>query len=640
MLPRRTLILRAAIRLNWVQFRPWMALRSALGVALPIVIFTVNDHPEWGVVSALGALMAGMATFHGAYRARARLMLTVSGVMALAAGLGLILADHAPLLVAAVAIISLLLARYTSTAVGGNTVIIQAFTVQTLLLGFPSPQLGPIPTAGLVLAGGLIQTLLLILVWPTNPRRAERNAVAAAYESLAGFVVLLASERASRVPGVRPFQNARAVLTDSRRLGVRPEHHSLFQALRHGEGLHAALVGFAQADLLVRQTGSPGRQHADRTLQVLEGLIQRVAGQVRQGQLPVSPFEGLLDFEQAVHRMEERLSPADRSAHQEYLYWTEILLVQLKLLAQSAAVPSTGVLPPVAAPFSFGPSLALRPVLHGHMVRFTATMTLATIIERLLQIPNGFWVPLTVCLVLRPEFAVTIHRGVTRIAGTVVGVGLALAVMLLWHPAGLALAGLLIVAAWLAYALFLTNYGVFSAAITVYIILSLHAAGAAGEVTAISIQRLLATLVGGVIALGSYLLWPTWHAAHVWEVMTQAVEAQREYARSLARWMEGAGEEPLEERRGYARWWRLRADDLLQAAVVEPRWTSTIPKALALTLLTRLNANAAALLAIQVQVESGSPERREALPEQFGRCLRETQDLRGTLRLYSPAPEQ
>ncbi|MFC4454689.1 FUSC family protein [Deinococcus sonorensis] len=638
MLNRRTLILRAALRLNWTQFRPWLAFRSALGVAIPILLGAATGHPTWGVVAALGALMAGMASFHGAYRARARLMLTVSAAMALAAGLGTVLAEQFLLPVLAVALMSLVLARYTATAVGANTVIIQAFTMQTLLLGFPNPGLGPFGTAGLVLAGGLIQTLLLVMVWPASPRRAERNAVAAAYDSLARFVASLASGSGSRLPGVLPFQNARVILADAHRLGARREHLTLLQALRQGEGLHAALVGFAQADALVRQTGAVGEAQANAALKLLEDLLGTVVQQLRAGHPPGLPPNRLNDFERAVVAMEDQLPETSRAAHQAYAHWTRIMLLHLQFLRPSGA-PAAGTGSERLAPVQV-PSPALRPVLQGHLVRFTGAMTLATLAERLLHIPNGFWIPLTVCLVLRPEFSVTVHRGVTRIAGTGVGVVLAMSIMLVLHPAGLALSGLLIMAAWLSYALFLTNYAVFSAAITVYIILSLSAAGLSGPVADLSAQRLLATLLGGVIAMGSYLVWPTWHAPHLWDVLLEAVKAQQGYAEGLARWMGGTVAEPVEEQRGHARRWRLRADELLQSALVEPHWAGTLPRPLAQQLLTRLNANAAELLAIQAQVEAGAVLRPDKLHNELTGCLGETAELHATLGQYSPGPTQ
>ncbi len=195
----------------------------------------------------------------------------------------------------------------------------QAFTLQVLLLGFPNPQLGPFETAGLVLAGGLTQTLLLGMVWLASPRQAERNAVASAYKSLAVFVASLASGGGRRVPSVLEWHNAQMILAEAQRLGARPEHLTLLQALRLGEGLHAALVGFAQADALVRQTGVAGEQQANVTLKLLEGMLEEVVHQVKTGHALNFLLEGLDNFERAVFALEDWLPATRTTAHQEYV---------------------------------------------------------------------------------------------------------------------------------------------------------------------------------------------------------------------------------------------------------------------------------------------------------------------------------
>ncbi|ULH17931.1 FUSC family protein (plasmid) [Deinococcus sp. KNUC1210] len=265
------------------------------------------------------------------------------------------------------------------------------------------------------------------------------------------------------------------------------------------------------------------------------------------------------------------------------------------------------------------------------MVRFTLAVTLATAAESVFRIPNGYWIPLTVCLILRPEFAVTVHRGITRIAGTLVGVSVAFLIMRTIQPTGFLLDGMLILTAWLSYALFLTNYAVFSSVITLYILLSLSVAGGPQQIIETGTHRLLATLLGGSIALGSYLMWPTWQAVHVGEVLWEAVTAQLEYAQGLASVLEGGVEERVNECRGHARRWRLRADDLLQASLVEPHWPNDLSKGRARSLLETLNANAAALLAMQAQLQVKQPGRVGLLRRQLAELIAATEALRTEL---------
>ena len=61
-------------------------------------------------------------------------------------------------------------------------------------------------------------------------------------------------------------------------------------------------------------------------------------------------------------------------------------------------------------------------------------------IERFADVPHGYWIPLTVLMVLRPETAHTYTRCVGRVAGNAVGIVAASVVTMIWHPTGLAAA--------------------------------------------------------------------------------------------------------------------------------------------------------------------------------------------------------
>ena len=125
-----------------------------------------------------------------------------------------------------------------------------------------------------------------------------------------------------------------------------------------------------------------------------------------------------------------------------------------------------------------------------------------TLLTRLLAVPHGYWLALTVGVVLRQDYLSTLTRGLARFGGTLVGV--LLASLLVWalHP-GLAALGLLSLgAAWLVYALFPTSYAAFSAAITLYVVFSVSASGLPERL--VVEQRIWLTLLGGLMALGVY----------------------------------------------------------------------------------------------------------------------------------------
>ena len=152
-------------------------------------------------------------------------------------------------------------------------------------------------------------------------------------------------------------------------------------------------------------------------------------------------------------------------------------------------------------------NLTLRSKSARHALRFGAALAAGVGAYWLLGMhEHGFWIPLTVLFVLRPERDETFRRLILRAVGTIIGLLLATALSVWLHDDGFALALALSVATALSYGLLTVQYALFTAAITTYAVLladtlgesALHAAG----------QRGLATAIGIAIAGAAFLLWP------------------------------------------------------------------------------------------------------------------------------------
>ncbi len=141
-----------------------------------------------------------------------------------------------------------------------------------------------------------------------------------------------------------------------------------------------------------------------------------------------------------------------------------------------------------------------------HALRWGTALGLGVALYHLIDFGrHGYWVPLTVLFVLRPEPNETIDRIGMRAAGTVGGLALATPLAeLVGHdavPAAIAIA----IAAAFSFALLAIEYALFTAAITAFIILTAHALGQAAAQAAG--QRALATLVGLAIVAAAVVLW-------------------------------------------------------------------------------------------------------------------------------------
>ncbi|HEV7401861.1 MAG TPA: FUSC family protein [Chthoniobacteraceae bacterium] len=135
-------------------------------------------------------------------------------------------------------------------------------------------------------------------------------------------------------------------------------------------------------------------------------------------------------------------------------------------------------------------------------IHLALTLAAAALAARVFAVSNGYWVPMTALLVLKPDPHHTLGRGLARIAGTLVGAGVATLLAVWLHPNPVALAGFVALFGWLCFSLVNVNYGLFSACITAYIAFLLAFTGQPTK--NIAIHRIANTLMGGCIALVAY----------------------------------------------------------------------------------------------------------------------------------------
>ncbi|HEX3324980.1 MAG TPA: FUSC family protein [Solirubrobacterales bacterium] len=151
-------------------------------------------------------------------------------------------------------------------------------------------------------------------------------------------------------------------------------------------------------------------------------------------------------------------------------------------------------------------NLTLRSISFRHALRFGAALGTGVATYWLLGMSeHGFWIPLTILFVLRPEQGETFRRLILRAAGTLVGLAIATALAEWLGGEGVAIALALTAATAFAYGLLTVQYALFTAAITTYAVLLADSIGEAALRAAG--QRALATAIGIAIAGGAFLIW-------------------------------------------------------------------------------------------------------------------------------------
>jgi hypothetical protein len=152
-------------------------------------------------------------------------------------------------------------------------------------------------------------------------------------------------------------------------------------------------------------------------------------------------------------------------------------------------------------------NLTLRSSSARHAVRFGVALAAGVALYRLLGMKDhGFWIPLTILFVMRPERGETYHRLALRALGTALGLIVATAFAEAFPDSDLVVGVVLTASAALTFGLLTVQYALFTAAITTYVVLLTDTLGE-GAFEAAG-QRVIGTALGILVAFLAFLVWP------------------------------------------------------------------------------------------------------------------------------------
>lgn len=570
-------------------------------MGVPIFLAALSGHGPWGMLAANGALTAALASVNSVTARRLQVMLSVNVFTALISVLAVLVGQNAVATALSIALIAALMTLYGGVSGVNTSIGIPTTNTLIVLTGLQlSPDSAPL-TGLLVLLGGLLQTLLLAVIWPLNPRWRERDSVAQAYRSLGQFVKRLPRELGV-LPGTTALQEAWTALGEAKGHGWHTEHAQMRQALRVAEGIRAALMGYSQADKALREAGEEAT--AAQSAQVLCRVLRQVEVDARHGKSCLTP-----ESDTALSTL---LADLCTPSTQPLAKWLRLIQRLFNDLNQPPIVPPEAddtVAPAPSVWFNLKslPRPRWDQTLTRHAVKYGLTLGIGTLVTRLLEVPHGYWLVLTAAVVLKQDYVTTLTRGVARLGGTLLGVLLAELVILVTHPSLTQMGWWSLLGAFFTFALFPTGYAAFSAALTLYVVFAIAGSGLAGDI--LVEMRLALTLGGGLLALGAYLLYPTWQSVGTRKALRDAVQAHRDYLDILGllrRHISAHNIEAASSARSRARNLHLQAESIVQARQIEPRRSlnaapDPLTPARAQAYLERLNANAALSLSLHAR---------------------------------------
>ncbi len=547
---RRAAFWRTVTRVEPEKIVVGRAARNAIGVALPLAAGYLLGSLPAGLAACSGALNVCFTDGDDPYRQRARRMLLGTLLVGMAVLIGTLSGRDA--------VIAIAIAGIWAFAAGMMVAINQAATdmgVTTLvtLIVFSAQPMEPhrAVSAGLLAAaGGLLQTILALALWPVQGHQPERRALANLYEELA---------RATESPAAAseaPPASAQASEAHNTLAALGAIHtvdaDRLRSLLNQAERMRLSLLTLARLRVRIGREKAGGEVTAvlDRFCGLSSRVFAAIGGSLRTND-SMDPHPDTLDQIDALAEvLRARPAVADSdllsALVRDTLHQVDAVAGQLRSSVELAAHATSAGLAEFDRKQSRTPwTLRLRGTLatlranltfesaaFRHAVRLAVCVAVGDGIGRAVSWHRTYWLPMTVAIVLKPDFTATFSRGVLRVAGTLTGLAFA---TVLFHVISTTVMTQIVLIALLTFVLRsfgAANYGILTAAVSALVVLLIGLTGVSAK--DVIVARALNSVAGGALALAAYWLWPTWERYRVSENVARLLDAYRDYFHAIS----------------------------------------------------------------------------------------------------------
>jgi uncharacterized membrane protein YccC len=527
-----------------------IALRNTIGVSLPLAAGIATGHTLSGVAIAVGALNVAFSDGDDPYPQRARRMLMAGALTSAAVFLGGILGRSHPIAVvmaAAWGFAAGLVVSLSSTA-GDLGVLSLVTLIVYSAQGLSTENAG---WAGLLAAtGSLFQTSLSLLFWPVRRYRPERRAIGQLYLELARVATLGSSVETSPA-GSQETTHVQQLLAS---LGQ--DHHIEAERYRsllnQGERIRLCLLILARLQRRMERENPDfaARAILEQYLQVSGDLLYSIGLSLTTGAGLSEARNDLVKLSEQANKWRalarEGLSTFVRATVEDAQLQIDALAGQLRAAVdltdhatpegelafeqREAAKPKSLRL--ASSISTLRANLTLQSTSCRHALRLAGCVAAGEILSPLLGFRRSYWLPMTVAIVLKPDFTSTFSRGVLRLGGTFAGLALATALFYFMHPANLQQAGLVAVFTFALRSIGTANYGVLVVSVSALIVILVGLTGVSPA--QVIPARAANTAAGGILALVVYWIFPTWEKTQVNEVFALLLDAYRAYFRAIS----------------------------------------------------------------------------------------------------------
>ncbi|QDK38012.1 FUSC family protein [Bdellovibrio sp. NC01] len=537
------------------KMEPWVAFRAALGMALAVGIGFMMNSPAVGLSIAIGALNVCYSDKSDAYIDRAKRMIAASVLSAVFVFLAAWSANE-PVLVF---VLLTCIAFFSGMLVVLDTVIadLSVICLATFLI-FSAQALDAGSALHLSLfafIGGLLQAVIGIGLWPWRRYRPARRALSAFFQDIARLTST--SGTAEQAPQATHLsieaQNALKDLAGDSRADARRYRSLLAQA----ERLRLTILSLLR---LRKRLSREIDQHFSVSL--LDDILKSTAkvldsvGEVIQTSQSIGVAPPIIvqienQITQIKNQRSENESAFLNAVLNDLTYQMDMLAGQLRAVADlSLRTTAVGIQKaeqieaskPIKMRFrgslaTLRANLTFKSPGFRHAVRLSLCIAIGEILSKSLNLHRAYWVPMTIAIVLKPDYAATFNRGMLRVLGTLAGLVIATVLFHIFPETQTAEFILIVLFTFLMRWVGSANYGIFAMCVGALVVVLIALTGVSPK--EVIWARGLNTFMGGAIALIVYLLWPTSEKLQLSEVIARMLETYLEYFKAVVAVIKG-----------------------------------------------------------------------------------------------------
>jgi len=536
------------IRYESAKVTPWLAFRNALGITLPLIFGAMSGSLASSTIVCTGALNVCFSDNDDPYAHRARRMLAACLLVGVAVFVGSVSGNYHWTSVAVAAAWALAAGILVSISTEAADLGVVSLVTVVVFQAFPSTWQRGLYSGLLAFGGGLLQMALSLALWAVRRYEPERKALGDLYEELskAAESSITSSAAPPASAEITQAQNSLKAL----KLDHSVESERYRSLLNQAERMRLSLLALAKLRARMKREDEslPEVGILERCFPIYARLLRSIGNWLLTGESAKSSAECLKELNELTAAMKgpggevkvEVAAMVLDTRHQ-----MEALAGQLRSAVDLAAYATpTGVMAfeqrEARKPWSLRlkgtfatlrANLSLQSAAWRHAVRLAVCVAVGDAMARGWSIRRSYWLPMTVAIVLKPDFTATFSRGVLRLIGTFAGLMLATG---LFHLLPAAILPEVFLIATLAFAMRCfgpANYGIFVTALTAMVVILLTATGGAPK--DLMAARGLNTILGGAIALLAYVAWPTWERTQVSEMLARMLDAYRAYFRMV-----------------------------------------------------------------------------------------------------------